>query len=342
MKSTNSEQPLVSVIMPTYNHEKFIGRAIESVLNQTYSNLELIIIDNYSADDTEKIVASYDDDRIIYLKFRNNGIIAASRNHGIKHSHGEYIAFLDSDDLWHKQKLEKQLPHFWMPEIVGVASNAILDSETPYYRKINLARSRRGYIDYNYLDILNNNCIMTSSLIVRRETLGRTGLFDEDNTFAFIEDWELWLRMARYGSFRVLESPFLTYLVSRKRGYQSSEISKNCLKILKKQVDLGYVRYDDIIEPKATVYLAIARNLLGFDQPQSRKYYMQALKTTSNIPGKIKGCAGLLISFFPSSLRKTVLLILYKADWFLYNPNDWLWKITKIFYRVRHCSKNSA
>ena len=332
MKSTNSEQPLVSVIMPTYNHAKFIGKAIDSVLNQTYPNFELIVIDNYSDDDTEKIVASYNDDRIIYLKFRNHGIIAASRNHGIKYSHGDYIAFLDSDDFWHKQKLEKQLPHFELPEIIGVASNAVLVSETPYYRKNSWARSKQGYVDYKYRDILNRNRIMTSSLIVRRDTLDRTGLFDEDKTFSFIEDWELWLRMARYGSFRVLESPLLTYLVSRKRGYQASIISKNCLKILKKQVNLSYVKYDDIIEPKVRVYLAIARNLLEFDQQQSRKYYMKALKSTSNIRRKIKGCAGLLISFLPSCLRKITLLILYKADWILCSIKEQLlWKMSKNF-----------
>lgn len=330
MKATNSEQPLVSVIMPTYNHAKFIGKAIESVLNQTYQNLELIIIDNYSEDDTEKIVASYGDNRIIYLKFRNNGIIAASRNHGIKHSQGEYIAFLDSDDSWHKQKIEKQLPHFGTPEIIGVASNAILVSESPYYRKRNfLARSVRGYVDYKYKNILNYNRIMTSSLIVRREILDRAGLFDEDKTFSFIEDWELWLRMARYGSFRVLESPLLTYLVSRKRGYQSSIISKNCLKILDKQVNLDYVKYDDIIEPRALFYLAIARNLLEFDQQQSRKYYMEALKTTSNISRKIKCCVGLVVSFFPPCLRKITLLILYKADWILCRMKEQLWNIEK-------------
>ena len=332
MKSTNSEQSLVSVIMPTYNHEKFIVKAIESVLNQTYKTFELIIIDNYSEDDTEKIVASYIDDRIIYLKFRNNGIIAASRNHGIKHSHGEYIAFLDSDDFWHKQKLEKQLAHFGTPEIIGVASKAVLISDTPYYRKDNLARSKRGYVDYNYRDILNRNRIITSSLIVRRETFDPSGLFDEDKAFSFIEDYELWLRMARYGSFRVLESPLLTYLVSRKRGYESSIISKNCLKILEKQVNLGYVKYDDIIEPKVRVYLAIARNLLEFDQPQSRKYYMRALKTTSNIAGKIKGCAGLVVSFLPPYLRKITLLVLYKADWILCSMKEQLSNISEIFY----------
>lgn len=341
INSENSEQPLVSIIMPTYNHGKFIGKATESVLNQTYQNFELIIIDNYSEDNTEEIVASYKDDRIKYLKFRNNGIIAASRNQGIKHSRGEYISFLDSDDIWYRSKIEKQLPHFQVPEIIGVASDATLVVETPYFRKINFGRSKFGYVDYCYRDVLNCNPIITSSLIVRRMVLNHSGLFDESKDFSFIEDWELWLRMARYGSFRVLESPFLSYFVSRKRGYQSSIISKNCLTVLEKQVNLGYVRYDEIIEHKVLIFLAIARNLLEFDQQQSRQYYIQALNTTSNIRRKIKGSVGILVSLLPFYLRKTILLILYKADWIRYSIKNRLWKIIKIFYRARYIANKS-
>lgn len=318
MKSTVNERPLVSVILPTYNHATFIGKAIESVLNQTYSNFELIVVDNYSDDSTGKIVTSYNDNRIKYLKYRNNGIIAASRNFGIKHARGQYIAFLDSDDIWHHCKIEEQIPQFCSPEIIGVASNAILVSETPFYRDKNFSRGKNGYVDYQYRDLLDRNSIVTSSLIVRRVILNQAGLFDEDKIFSCIEDWELWLRMARYGSFRVLEVPLLTYFVSRKRGYQSSVISKNCLKILEKQVDLGYVRYDDILKSKATIYLAIARNLLEFDQQQSRKYYIAVLKTTSNPSRNIKAYVGILVSFLPFYLRKNMLLILYKIDRLLF------------------------
>ncbi len=331
IKSNNIKQPLVSVILPTFNHGRFISKAIESVLNQTYSNFELIIIDNHSEDNTEEVVAFYKDNRINYLKFRNNGIIAASRNYGIKHSRGKYVAFLDSDDTWYKQKLKKQLPHFQMPEIIGVASNATLITETPYYRNINLAKSKLGYIDYQYRNILNRNPIITSSLIVRKETLKQAGLFDENRDFCFIEDWELWLRMARYGSFRVIEEPLLYYRASLKRGAKAATISKNCLKILEKQVNLNYVKSDDSIEPKASIYLSIARNLLEFDQRQSRKYYMKALKTTSDLRKKIKSCAGVSISFQPLCLKKMMLLILYKIDRALCSLKDWLWKIVKIF-----------
>lgn len=332
MKSNNIKQSLISVILPTFNHGRFISNAIESILSQTYNNFELIIIDNYSEDNTESVVALYKDNRINYLKFRNNGIIAASRNYGIKHSRGKYIAFLDSDDTWHKQKLEKQLPHFQTPEIIGVTSNATLIAETPYYRKINLAKSKLGYVDYQYKDILNRNFIITSSLIVRKETLKHTGLFNENRDFCFIEDWELWLRMARYGSFRVLEKPLLSYRVSRKRGAQAATISKNCLKILEKQVNLNYVKSDDIIEPKASIYLSIARNLLEFDQRQSKKYYIKAFKITSEIPKKIKSCAAILLLFLPDYLRKTILLNMYKTDHALYILKKSLWKTIKIFY----------
>ena len=307
-------KPLVSVITPVYNSEKFIGETIESVIGQTFANWEMIVVDDGSIDKTESNVRFYmsKDTRIKYFPLRyNSGRPAVPRNHGIRHSEGGYIAFLDSDDLWHKQKLEKQLPHFEAPEIIGVASDAIMVGQPVYYGKNNPARSKKGYVDYKYRDILKDNPVMTSSLIVRRNTLDKSGLFDEDKTFSFIEDWELWLRMSRYGSFRVLETELLTYHVSHKRGpQQSSIISKNCLEILKKQVDLGYIKYDDIIETKVSVYFAIARNLLEFDQQQSRKYYMEALKATADITRKIKCSVGLVVSFFPPCLRKIIFLIM--------------------------------
>lgn len=99
---------LVSVIIPTYNRAHLIKRSVMSVLNQTYSNLELIIVDDGSIDNTEEVVKSINDDRAIYIKQPNQGACAA-RNNGINHAKGEFIAFHDSDDVWHQDKLEKQL-----------------------------------------------------------------------------------------------------------------------------------------------------------------------------------------------------------------------------------------
>ncbi len=93
------ENPLISVIIPTYNRANFLGEAIESVLSQTYKNLEVIIIDDGSTDDTRQLIEKYTDKRIIYL-YQEHGGTSAARNKGIQEAKGEYIAFLDSDDIW--------------------------------------------------------------------------------------------------------------------------------------------------------------------------------------------------------------------------------------------------
>ena len=99
--------PLVSVVITSYNHGRFLGRALQSVLDQTYTNSEVIVVDNHSTDNTDEVMASFADQRITYLKIHNNGIIAASRNAGLRLAKGEWIAFLDSDDYWSGNKLEQ-------------------------------------------------------------------------------------------------------------------------------------------------------------------------------------------------------------------------------------------
>ena len=98
--------PLISIIIPNFNHAKYISRAIDSVINQTFKNWEIIIVDNHSTDESDQIIEPYLCDNIRLLKIHNNGIIASSRNLGILHSRGDWIAFLDADDWWMKNKLE--------------------------------------------------------------------------------------------------------------------------------------------------------------------------------------------------------------------------------------------
>ena len=102
-------QPLVSVIIPTYNRSELLKRAAESVLNQTFTNLECIIVDDASTDNTKDIVTEFDDDRIIYLKHEENKHVSAARNTGINRAQGKYVAFLDDDDMWLPTKLERQV-----------------------------------------------------------------------------------------------------------------------------------------------------------------------------------------------------------------------------------------
>ncbi len=192
-----SKGPLVSVVMPTYNQAMFVGEAIESVLNQTYNNYELIIIDNYSDDGTEEIVNSYayQDKRIIYKKFSNKGIIATSRNIAIKMSRGYYIAFLDSDDLWFADKLKKVIEFYMMyPEIDLICNDEYFVQGDD---KSIIKRARYGpYRKYRDL-LFKGNSLSTSAVTVKKSKLLAAGMFSEDKRFVTAEDYELWLRLSK-------------------------------------------------------------------------------------------------------------------------------------------------
>ena len=190
-------EPLISVVMPTYNQAGFIREAIESVLNQSYTNLELIIINNYSTDRTEKIIESFKDVRIRYLKFKNDGVIAASRNRGIQESVGGYIAFIDSDDVWLANKLENQIEYLESNKELGMVYSAqsILGTQS----SIDISR----YIYNKDLEkydtamaILNKNLISCSSVVVKKDIFSNIGYFDEDRDLVGAEDCDLWVRIA--------------------------------------------------------------------------------------------------------------------------------------------------
>ena len=314
MKSTKNEQPLVSVIMPTYNQADFISLAIDSVLNQTIQDFELIIIDNFSNDGTEKVISSYNDERIRYLKFHNNGIIASSRNVGIKRSKGEYIAFIDSDDHWNKDKLEKQLPHFKNKEIVAVSSRTFLFGEKVFFRKSHFKASEKGFDDYSYRDILNSNQVVTSSLIAKRTHILQAGLFNENLEYSCIEDWDLWLRLVRYGMIRILDEKLFSYYVARKRGEAYCAIAENMLKVIAEQKQLGYLNESEYVEPPNAVYLTIARSYLLYNASKSRTYYKKVIANTLQPRRIIKSLIGIIISIFPNSIKHNILYLLYKAE----------------------------
>jgi glycosyltransferase involved in cell wall biosynthesis len=117
---------LVSVIVPTYNREKIVGATIEGILEQTYGDIEVLVVDDGSQDDTESVVASYlrKDPRVSYHK-KENGGVGSARNLGIERARGEFIAFCDSDDIWLPDKLESQLPLFGDPKVVLVHGRAV-------------------------------------------------------------------------------------------------------------------------------------------------------------------------------------------------------------------------
>lgn len=239
MYPTNSNSLFVSVIMPTYNHGKLIGNAIESVLNQTFQNYEIIIIDNYSEDNTKEIINSYNDTRIKYLKFRNNGIIAASRNLGIKESKGEWVAFLDSDDVWYPSKLEKvKQVIIANPEVILVCHNE---------RQINNGVPGRilpcgPFFNNMYERLLfEGNKLLTSAVVAKRDILLSIGGFSVENKFVTVEDYEYWIRLAKVGDFHFINEVLGEFHIHGKNTSLNAERHARALiSVVSHHLDLFY------------------------------------------------------------------------------------------------------
>jgi len=189
-----SSTPLVSIIIPTYNHAHFLHEALQSVCDQTYSDWEALVINNYSEDDTIEVVKAFDDSRIHLENFRNNGVIAASRNYGIGMARGEYLAFLDSDDTWFPEKLSTCITRLEGGcDLVchGLHWFGNRSERSQYYGPA----SRSSYDALLY----KGNCIATSATIVRRELVEVVGGFSESLEIVTAEDYHLWLKLAQAG-----------------------------------------------------------------------------------------------------------------------------------------------
>lgn len=179
--------------MPLYNKEKYVDESIMSVLNQTYENFELIIIDDCSTDSSLEIAKTYlSDGRVVILNNEYNSGVAITRNRGIKYSKGKYVAFIDPDDIWKPNKIEKQIN-------LIESSNADI-----VYSSYNIVNERGILIKpfvvpetITYKTMLHNNVIGCSTVIVRRNLLDQTCIF---NPKAYHEDYVLWMLLLKNGA----------------------------------------------------------------------------------------------------------------------------------------------
>lgn len=181
--------PFFSVIIPTYNRRYFIKTCIDSVLKQTFSDFELIIVDDGSTDHTITMISEYSGKGVNYLFIRHRGVSHA-RNSGIKVSGGKYIAFLDSDDRWDERKLE--ITHKYIKEFPNIN---IFHTDEIWYRKGKILKQKEKHKRYDgnvYLKCLPLCCIGMSTSVVNRNLFKTIGCFDE--SLPVCEDYDLWLR----------------------------------------------------------------------------------------------------------------------------------------------------
>ena len=201
----NKKKNLVSVIMNCHNGEKFISRSLLSVLNQTYKNFEVIFFDNFSSDNTKKIIKKYNDKRINYYRSNKYLKLYDARNKAIKKSKGEYITFLDIDDEWHKQKLKYQIKQFYKYDCDVIYTNYWVsknEKKTLFKNKIDSNEIRN--------QILNKYPIGILTTMIKSNIFFKENYFFNKN-YEIIGDFDFFFRLSKNFKFKAINFPLATY-----------------------------------------------------------------------------------------------------------------------------------
>ena len=268
-----NNSPLVSIVIPTYNHAPMLQRALATVVEQTYQNWNAIVVNNFSTDNTLEVVAAFNDPRIQCVNFRNNGVIGASRNEGIALATGKYVAFLDSDDTWFPTKLEKCV------EILESGSDLVCHAE--YWidesGKSRLVAYGPSEAATHHNLIYNGNRISTSATVVRTALLKEVHGFDVSPELISTEDYDLWIRLAaKSDKFAFISEPLGEY--HRHDNNVSANIEKHLaaeLALLAKHFSAN-TRFENMIarrRRRALAYYGAGRSL-----HRTRKHFLALQK----------------------------------------------------------------
>ena len=287
----NDKRPLVTVVIPTYNSGKFVSQAVQSVLEQNCPPFEVLVVDDGSTDDTKAVLSQFN--KSIKYIYKKNGGPSSARNMGINIAKGEYIAFLDADDLWVSDKLEIQLEFLESHCDIGLVFSDIeqFDEEKILERAclaeqvFGPATAKQVPLHDAFVKLLIKNFIPTNTVMVRRECFKKTGLFDEG--LRIVEDRDMWLRIAAY--FKVARIP----LVQCKRRLHGSNISgdqelytSSQIKVLEKNICLFPDLVPSLLVNRELSRLYIARGydmLLKNRKRESRQMAFHSLSLTATI-----------------------------------------------------------
>ncbi|OQW96400.1 MAG: hypothetical protein BWK77_04870 [Verrucomicrobia bacterium A1] len=284
-----TRSPVVSVVIPTYNRASFIRGAIESVLTQTYGDLELLVVDDGSTDDTPAVVAAIRDARLRYIRCDTNEGAAAARNRGIREARGEYVAFQDSDDVWLAGKLDKQMRAFDAAADAGVVycgfrrehygvRSYIPDRSLPV---------REGDI---HQQLLIENFVSAQTIVARRSALQRAGPFDP--SLQPLEDWDMALRLSKHFRFALVDEPLV------QSRMQTDSISADVQNYIRGFTGV-VAKHEEELRRNAPVlakhYGTIAHCLCVSGQMrEGRSWYLRAVRLN---PAHLPHAAGVLLSF---------------------------------------------
>ncbi len=244
------KQPLVSVLLPAYNAEKTIKPAIDSILNQTYSNLELICIDDGSTDNTLNQLKEYQDKRLILITRENRGLIK-TLNEAIELASGQFLARMDADDISHKNRIEKQVAHLMQhPDIVALGSSIIEFDENGIICKSTKAKDH----DTLLFGSLHSTPLCHPTALIRANIV-REHCIRYDSNYPHAEDVKLWFDLSRHGNLSNLPDALLDY---RRSNTQISNLHKSTQK-------------ESALKCRKHIYKHICTNYgIDFSQPTSQ------------------------------------------------------------------------
>lgn len=280
--------PTISVIIPAYNAERTIASTIASVQKQIFTDLEIIVVNDGSTDRTLEVLQQISDPRMKVLSYENSGV-SVSRNRGIAQATGEYIAFLDSDDLWTPEKLELQLTALQQSPKAGVAYSwtyFMFEDE-----KLSFVENSHSFEGNVYADLLLTNFLHSgSNPLIRREAVESVGLFDP--VIKSVEDWDYYIRLAKKWDFVLVPKAQILYRQHLSSiSYNIEVMQQHCLQLMEKAFETA---------PQEFQYLK-AKSLANIYQYSAQKY----MKTSDNNPANLYYAAHKLwlsIRLYPQNL----------------------------------------
>lgn len=264
------EMPLVSVVVPCYNHEKYVKETIESIINQTYKNIELIVIDDGSKDNSVSVIKELADKYGFTFIHRPNKGLSATLNEGIRLAKGKYFTACASDDIFMLNKIEKQVEFMESNPEYGMCYGKIVYFEDSIENTYEYPNSnKQGWV---FDDLLNYGCfIPTPSTFMKKEVFETVGEYDEN---LWIEDWDMWLRISQKYQVGYIDE-YLAYYRKHDTNIssQSLKMYKAEKQILEKYKD--YENFDNVIKNKKIVWFSLLSRKY---KKEAMKYFMHSIK----------------------------------------------------------------
>jgi len=307
--------------MPAHNAERYIAESIQSVLDQTYGNWELVVVDDGSTDKTAETVQRFvaSENRVKYV-FQQNSRQGKARNTGIGKSQGSLIAFLDSDDLWFPEKLERQVQTLIDTKADVVYSDVVIFYEAgagPGPTEFSIAAGKiEGSQIFDLL--LMQNRIPVASVILRKEIFNIAGPFEESEPYQSCEDYDLWLKLAAHGaSFYGMTTKLVRYRRHpQAMTHKESNVLKPMLRVVRRHIDGGNLNENEKRSRLRGLYRNLIAALLAESElAEAREYFKEFSDWDKS--GVVTYLQKLLMKISPRSFNKISREFLYRVEWHL-------------------------